>query len=69
MSEEQQKVCFVVIGFGKKTDYKSGRLLDLDATYESIIKPAVEAANLRCIKANEIIHSGVIDTGNVRNAL
>jgi hypothetical protein len=57
----QQKLCFVVMGFGKKTDYPSGRTLDLDATYEEIIQPAVEAANLRCIRANEIFHSGVID--------
>lgn len=62
MSENPQKVCFVVMGFGKKTDYESGRTLDLDATYEAIIKPAAEAEKLRCIRADEIIHSGVIDT-------
>jgi hypothetical protein len=28
------------MGFGKKTDYESGRTLDLDATYEAIINPA-----------------------------
>lgn len=56
-----QKVCFVVMGFGKKTDYESGRTLDLDATYEAIIQPAVEANGYRCIRANEILHSGVID--------
>ena len=61
MSAELQKVCFVVMGFGKKTDYESGRTLDLDATYEAIIKPAAEAANLRCIRADEVIHSGLID--------
>ena len=61
MNAELQKVCFVVMGFGKKTDYESGRTLDLDATYEAIIKPAVEAANLRCIRADEVIHSGLID--------
>ena len=58
---ESQKICFVVMGFGKKTDYESGRLLDLDATYEAIIQPAVEACGYRCIRANEILHSGVID--------
>jgi len=56
-----QKLCFVVMGFGKKTDYPSGRTLDLDATYEEIIQPAVESCDLRCIRANEIFHSGVID--------
>ena len=49
------------MGFGKKTDYESGRLLDLDATYEAIIQPAVEANGFRCVRANEILHSGVID--------
>lgn len=58
----KEKVCFVVMGFGKKTDYESGRLLDLDATYEAIIQPAVEENDFRCIRANEILHSGIIDT-------
>jgi tetratricopeptide (TPR) repeat protein len=57
----EQKLCFVVMGFGKKTDYESGRTLDLDATYEAIIQPAVEASGFRCIRANEILHSGIID--------
>lgn len=57
----EQKTCFVIMGFGKKTDYETGRTLDLDATYEAIIQPAVESNNLRCLRANEILHSGVID--------
>lgn len=52
--------CFVVQGFGKKTDYTDGRVLDLDASYE-IIREAVEAAGLQCIRADEIVHSGTID--------
>lgn len=58
---DEQKLCFVVMGFGKKTDYESGRTLDLDATYEAIIRPAVEGNGFRCIRANEILHSGIID--------
>ncbi len=58
---DKQKICFVVMGFGKKTDYESMRSLDLDATYQAIIQPAVEANGYRCIRANEILHSGVID--------
>ncbi|MER9094369.1 DUF4071 domain-containing protein [Mesorhizobium sp. M0700] len=54
-------VCFVVMGFGKKTDYESGRTLDLDATFEAIIKPAAERAGLRAIRATDINGSGVID--------
>jgi tetratricopeptide (TPR) repeat protein len=57
-----KKVCFVVMGFGKKTDYELGRTFDLDATFEAIIKPAVEKANLKCVRADEILHSGIIDT-------
>lgn len=49
------------MGFGKKTDHESGRTLDLDATYEGIIKPAAESLGLRPIRADEITKSGVID--------
>jgi hypothetical protein len=53
--------CFVVMGFGKKTDFETGRTLDLDKSYRNMIKPAVEAAGLKCIRADEIVHSGLID--------
>jgi len=53
--------CFVVMGFGKKTDFESGRTLDLDKSYHNVIKPAVKAAGLDCVRADEIVHAGVID--------
>ena len=54
--------CFVIMGFGKKTDYgETARTLDLDAAYNAIIKPAVETCGLTCIRADEVTHSGVID--------
>ncbi len=56
-----KKRCFVVMGFGQKTDYATGRTLDLDKTYRVIIKKAVEDAGLECIRADDVIHSGVID--------
>jgi hypothetical protein len=56
-----QPTCFVVMGFGKKTDFETGRVLDLDKSYRNMIKPAVEAAGLQCIRADEIVHSGLID--------
>ncbi|MES3025450.1 MAG: tetratricopeptide repeat-containing protein [Pseudomonadota bacterium] len=62
MNKDTRKVCFVVMGFGKKTDFESGRTLDLDAAYEAIIHPAASAQGFRCIRADEIIHSGSIDT-------
>lgn len=55
------QVCFVVMGFGKKTDYETGRTLDLNATYETIIQPAVLSKGLRCVRADEITQSGIID--------
>ncbi len=55
-----KKMCFVVQGFGKKTDFRTGRKLDLDASYD-VIKEAVENAGLKCIRADEIQHSQIID--------
>ena len=55
-----QKTCFVIQGFGEKTDLTSGRKLNLDASYQ-VIKEAVEDAGLRCLRADEIVHSGTID--------
>ena len=52
--------CFVVQGFGQKTDYETGRKLDLDASY-AVIREAVVEAGLDCLRADEIVHSGTID--------
>jgi hypothetical protein len=57
---DDRKVCFVVQGFGQKTDWQSGRLLDLDSSYQ-VVKEAVEEAGLRCVRADEIVHTGSID--------
>src|SRR4051794_10112814 len=57
--------CFVAMGFGEKTAFYGGkkkqRTLNLDKTYENIIKPAVLAAGFECVRADEILHSTVID--------
>jgi hypothetical protein len=53
--------CFVIMGFGPKTDLETGRVLDLDKSYKNIIKPAIKAAGYDCVRADEIQHSGVID--------
>lgn len=59
---EPEKTCFVIMGFGRKADYgEPVRTLDLDASYRAIIKPAVIACGYRCIRADEVQHSGVID--------
>lgn len=53
--------CFVVMGFGVKTDFATGRKLDLDKSYRNMIKPVVEAKGMECVRADEIRHSGSID--------
>ena len=63
-----KKRCFVLMGFGKKTDYKTNRTLDLDKTYR-IIRKAVEKAGLECIRADDIVHSGMIDKPMYENLL
>jgi tetratricopeptide (TPR) repeat protein len=57
----EKKTCFVVMGFGPKVDFETGRKLNLDASYHNVIKPAIEDAGLECVRADEIAHSGVID--------
>lgn len=61
MGQGKQKVCFVIQGFGEKTDFETGRKLNLDNSY-AVIKEAVVAAGLQCIRADEVQHSGIIDT-------
>lgn len=56
-----KKLCFVIMGYGKKTDIYSGETFDLDKTYLNIIKPAVEESGLECIRGDEIQDSGLID--------
>ena len=61
MTEKKKKLCFVIMGFGEKKDPETNRTIDLDNTYKKIIKPAVEACNYNCIRADEILDSGIID--------
>jgi tetratricopeptide (TPR) repeat protein len=53
--------CFVVMGFGEKPDFATGRTLDLDKSYRIIIKKAVEEAGLTCVRADDVVHAGIID--------
>jgi hypothetical protein len=56
-----KKKCFVVMGFGTKTDFQQQKTYDLDKSYRIIIKKAVEEAGLECIRADDVVHSGIID--------
>lgn len=55
-------LCFVIMGFGRKTDYPSGLTFDLDKTYRNVIKPAVEQAGFVCVRGDEVVKgSEIID--------
>lgn len=56
-----KKSCFVAIGFGPKTDLETGRVLDLDKTFENLIKPVFDELDIGCFRAKEVRHSGIID--------
>lgn len=57
----KKPICFVIMGFGKKTDPSNGKTYDLNQTYKNIIKPAVINSGFECIRADEIKESGLID--------
>jgi hypothetical protein len=52
-------LCFVLMPFGRKTDSK-GRTTDFDAVYQQIISPAVSAAGLDPLRADEERIGGTI---------
>src|SRR6516162_2590001 len=52
-------LCFVLMPFGRKPD-ADGRIIDFDAVYEQFIKPAIEAAELESIRADEERVGGII---------
>jgi Tetratricopeptide Repeats-Sensor len=55
------KTCFVIIGFGTKTDLKTGEAFNLDKTFNNIIKPAFEEMGYECFRAIEKNTTGSID--------
>ena len=59
--ENRKQTCFVVMGFGVKNDFQQQKEFDLDKSYRIVIKKAVEAAGLECIRADDVMHAGVID--------
>ena len=58
---DKKNRCFVVMGFGTKTDLATGRAIDLNKSYNYLIKPVLKEKNVVCVRADEIPHSGVID--------
>jgi hypothetical protein len=64
-----KKTCFVIIGFGIKTDFETGRRLNLDRTFENIIKPVFDDLDILCFRACDLEQSGVIDKKMYENIL
>lgn len=56
-----QLTCFVVTGFGNKTDYATGRVLNLDKTFELLVRPACDAVNVNAFRAIDANVVGSID--------
>ncbi len=54
-------LCFVLMPFGRKSD-GTGAMVDFDAVYRELIKPAIEAAELQPIRADEEQTGGIIHT-------
>jgi tetratricopeptide (TPR) repeat protein len=52
---------FIAMPFGKKTGY-DGTIIDFDAIYRDLLKPAIEAANLEVFRADEEQAAGDIRT-------
>ena len=61
MHDLKNKTCFVIMGYGPKKDYQTGRTLDLDKTFENLIKPVFDSLKIKCFRAKDIRHTGVID--------
>jgi len=51
--------CFVLMPFGRNID-ESGRVVEFDQVYDTIIRTAVEEAGLNPIRADEEIFGGII---------
>jgi tetratricopeptide (TPR) repeat protein len=52
-------VCFVIMPFGKKKD-SNGKSIDFDIIYREFIYPAIEAAKMEPIRADEETLNGII---------
>jgi hypothetical protein len=54
-----EPLCFVLMPFGQKPD-ATGALIDFDAVYRDLIAPAISAANLEPLRADEELVGGII---------
>ena len=58
-----KKICFVIMGFGKKIDYENNREVDLDIVYTKIIRKIFNEKfeNFKLIRSDELTTSTIID--------
>lgn len=56
-----KETCFVVMGYGKKVDYSTGKTVDLDKVYHTIIQPVVLEAGYHCVRGDEVNDAALID--------
>ncbi|HEX9940347.1 MAG TPA: TRAFs-binding domain-containing protein [Longimicrobium sp.] len=54
-----KELCFVLMPFGRKPD-AAGNSIDFDAVYQQLIAPAVAAADLQPLRADEEMTGGII---------
>lgn len=57
--ESVRPLCFVLMPFGKKPDTYGG-MVDFDAVYHELISPAMQAAGLDVLRADEEMTGGII---------
>jgi hypothetical protein len=55
----QKPLCFVLMPFGQKPGL-NGRIIEFDAVYKDLIAPAVAAAQLEVVRADEEASGGII---------
>ena len=58
---DNKRTCFVIMGYGIKTDPNSGKQFDLNKTFSNIIEPVVKKIGYRCIRCDKLNNSGLID--------
>ncbi len=55
-------LCFVLMPFGRKRDPAGRPDIDFDRVYEQAVKPAIDEAELECLRADEERMGGIIHT-------
>jgi len=58
--DDTRPLCFILMPFGTKTDPSSGVTIDFDAVYQQVIRPAIETAGLKAVRADEEQVGGII---------